>query len=107
MVLDFRYPFVVYVRVGAWTDDTITNKKDVGLRVRQGSQTIVVLLPRCVPETQAYCYVVDHYCRCVIIETRKKNHSINKVVGFKTKGVGNTSSQFLSYRLKYFIISNY
>ena len=85
MVLDFRYPFVVYVRVGAWTDDTITNKKDVGLRVRQGSQTIVVLLPRCVPETQAYCYVVDHYCRCVIIETRKKTIQLIKWLVSKQK----------------------
>lgn len=71
MVLDLRIPLGFHVVKGWRADDREANEKDVGLRVRQGSQSVVILLSGGIPQTQADGPTIHHHARRVIIEDRR------------------------------------
>lgn len=55
--------------VKGWrADNGEANEEDICLRVRERSQSVVILLTRSVPESEADWLAIDHYTRRVVIE---------------------------------------
>lgn len=72
MVSDLWYPLVRDVRIRAGTDDAEADKEHVGLRIGQWSQTVIIFLAGRVPQSKAYCYVVNNHRRCVVVKSLKE-----------------------------------
>ena len=52
-----------------WADDGEADEKNVGLRVRERSETIVIFLSGSIPKSKADGLAIDHYTRRVVVET--------------------------------------
>lgn len=68
VVLDFGVPFGFYVVKGWRRDDGEADEEDVGLRVGQGAETVVVFLTGCIPESEADGSAVDHDAGGVVVK---------------------------------------
>ena len=55
---------------GRRADDGEADEEDVGLRVREGSESVVIFLPSGIPQTQANGLAVDHHTGRVVVEPR-------------------------------------
>ena len=53
---------------GRRADDGEADEEDVGLRVREGSESVVIFLPSGIPQTQANGLAVDHHTGRVVVE---------------------------------------
>lgn len=49
-------------------DDREANQEDVGLRVRERSQAVVIFLSSSIPKSQANWLAIDHHTSGVIVE---------------------------------------
>jgi len=49
-------------------DNRKADKKDVRLGVTQGSQSVVIFLASCVPQSQVDCFVIHHHVCTVVIK---------------------------------------
>lgn len=57
--MDFGKPFLANVLKGCWGGDGEAHKENVGLGVRQGSQSIVVFLPGGIKESECVRLITD------------------------------------------------
>jgi len=70
MVLNFGHPFRANVFERSGRDDRETDEEDVGLRIGEGSESIVIFLSSSIPETKIDRFVIDHDVRRVVVEHR-------------------------------------
>ena len=68
VVRDLREPLGTDVLEGRRVDDGVGDEEDIGLGVRQGAETIVVLLTSSIPKTQVDGLTVDHDVGTVVVE---------------------------------------
>ena len=66
-------PFVGNIREGVWIDEREANEEDVCVWVGKGTESVVVILPSCVPETKADWPTVNKYISCVVVKTVQGN----------------------------------
>lgn len=52
------------------TDDGKADEEDVGLRVRQRSEAVVIFLSGGIPQSQADRSAIHHHTGCVVVEAR-------------------------------------
>ena len=69
-------------------DDGEADKEDIGLRVGQRSQTVVILLAGGIPQTQANRSTIHHHTRGVVIEAGKSVNMASDKRGQREKGSG-------------------
>lgn len=70
-------------------DDGEADKEDIGLRIGQRSETVVILLAGGIPQTQANRSTIHHHTRGVVIEAGKSvNMASDKRGGQREKGSG-------------------
>lgn len=53
---------------GGWADDGEADEEDVGLRVGEGSESVIIFLPSSIPQTEADGLPIDHHAGRVVIE---------------------------------------
>ncbi|RNA30213.1 hypothetical protein BpHYR1_000867 [Brachionus plicatilis] len=70
MVTHFRVPFCPHVFERSRTDNGKANEKNVGLRIRQRPQAVIVLLAGRVPQAQVHRLSVHHHIGRKIVEHR-------------------------------------
>ena len=68
VVADLRDPLGAHVVKGRRAHNAEADEEDVGLRVRQGSQTVVVLLAGRIPETKVHRLAVDNKVGAVVVK---------------------------------------
>jgi len=68
VVADLRVPLGGDVLKGRRGDDAEADKEDVGLRVAQRTQTVVVLLSGCIPEAERDGLAVNHNVCTVVVK---------------------------------------
>ena len=85
VVLDLRKPLGPYIVEGGAGGDGEAHQKHVCLGVRQRSQSIIILLTGCIPQTKVDWLVVHHHIRTIVIE-----HSWNIL---SREGVGGIRDQ--------------
>lgn len=69
MVLDFGKPFGFHVVEGWGGYDGEADQENVGLRVGEGAEAVVVFLSGGVPESEADWSAVDHHARGIVVES--------------------------------------
>ena len=67
---DFREPLVCDVFKRRGIHDRETDKEDIGLRIGERSESVVVLLSSCVPEIEAHKLSIDVHVLRVVVEAR-------------------------------------
>ena len=68
MMMDLRVPLGANVFEGGRVDSGVENEEDVGLRIRQGSKSIVVVLTSSIPKTQVVGLSIEHHIGAIVIE---------------------------------------
>lgn len=68
VVADLRDPLGAHVVERRGADDTEADEEDVGLGVRQGSETVVVLLAGGIPEAKVHRLAVHHKVGAVVVK---------------------------------------
>ena len=53
-------PFRLDVRQGSWGDDREADEENIGLGIREGTETIIFLLTRCVPKGETNRLFLEH-----------------------------------------------
>lgn len=64
----FGHPFLFDVLVGRWTHDAEADEKDVGLRIGERPEPVVVLLAGRVEQAERVRLTADHYGDGVVVE---------------------------------------
>lgn len=72
MVFNFWVPLGSDVFKRRWRGHAEAYQKNVCLRVRQRSQSVVILLARRVPQSQADGDTVDNHWRRIVVKTNKQ-----------------------------------
>ena len=80
VMLELGVPLLLHVLEGRARDEGEGDEEDVGLRVRERTQPVVILLPRGIPKAEVDRLAVDHHVRRVVVE-----HGRDVVLG---EGVG-------------------
>lgn len=70
-MLDLREPFRFDVVEGGRADDGEADQEDVGLGIGEGSESVIIFLPRGVPESEADGFAVDHHTCGVVVEAAR------------------------------------
>lgn len=70
---------------GRWADDGEANQENVGLRVREGSEAVVIFLSGGIPQSQADGPAIHHYTSRVVVEAAGESVEVAIEVGVKGK----------------------
>jgi len=67
-MIDFWKPLCSDVIKRRWADDREADEEDVGLGVGEWSQSVVIFLSCCIPQSQADGLSINHHTGGVVVE---------------------------------------